>query len=37
MLDKKRRDLYESLGWDDWSDYEQQWMRIRFPKSDVPF
>ena len=28
---KKRRDLYELLGWDDWRAYEHKWMLIGYP------
>lgn len=34
---KKRRDLYELLGWHDWQQYEQNWMLRYFPKDKVPF
>ncbi len=34
---KKRRDLYERLGWDDWREYEQKWMLIGFPKAFPEF
>jgi tripeptidyl-peptidase-2 len=34
---KKRRDLYEQLGWDDWRDYEHKWLLIRFPSDWPPF
>ncbi|MEW4487034.1 S8 family serine peptidase [Thalassoglobus sp. JC818] len=34
---KKRRDLYELLGWDDLRDIEQHWMWRYFPESKVPF
>ena len=37
LLHKKRRDLYEHLGWDDWRDYEQAWMLIRFPEREAVF
>jgi tripeptidyl-peptidase II len=37
LLHKKRRDLYEHLGWDDWRDYEQAWMLIRFPEVEPVF
>jgi tripeptidyl-peptidase-2 len=30
-LAEKRRDVYEELGWNDWRDYEQRWVLIRFP------
>lgn len=28
---KKRRDLYELLGWEDWRAYEHKWMLIGYP------
>ena len=34
---KKRRDMYGEMGWDDWRDYEQKWMLIRFPEEYQPF
>ncbi|WP_197441452.1 tripeptidyl peptidase II [Thalassoglobus neptunius] len=34
---KKRRDLYELLGWDDLQDIEQHWMWRYFPETKVPF
>jgi tripeptidyl-peptidase-2 len=33
---EKRRDMYGELGWDDWRDYEQRWMLIRFPAEYQP-
>jgi tripeptidyl-peptidase-2 len=33
---EKRRDMYGELGWDDWRDYEQRWMLIRFPDEYQP-
>jgi tripeptidyl-peptidase-2 len=30
-LAEKRRDVYDELGWEDWRDYEQRWVLIRFP------
>ncbi|QGJ72307.1 Hypothetical protein PBC10988_40250 [Planctomycetales bacterium 10988] len=29
---KKRRDVFESLGWEIWREYENAWLAIRFPK-----
>ena len=29
---KKRRDLYEDLGWDHAANYESKWLILRFPK-----
>ena len=37
LYHKKRRDLYELLGWPDWRAYEQRWMLRRFPATPVPF
>ncbi|MEZ6052871.1 MAG: tripeptidyl-peptidase 2 [Planctomycetaceae bacterium] len=34
---KKRRDLYELLGWDDWQAYENKWMLIGYPKQYPAF
>jgi len=36
LYHKKRRDLYELLGWDDWRAYEQNWMWRNFPKEKLP-
>ena len=33
LLFKKRSDIYDELGWDQWRDYEQKWMILRFPGS----
>ncbi len=33
---EKRRDMYGELGWEDWRDYEQRWMLIRFPAEYQP-
>ncbi len=34
---KKRRDLYELLGWDDWQAYEHKWMQIGYPEEYPEF
>ena len=37
LHEKKRRDLYELLGWDDLQDYQQRWMWRHFPEERVEF
>ncbi len=37
LLEKKRRDLYEHLGWNDWREYAHKWMLIRFPEQTPAF
>ena len=37
LQNKKRRDMYGEMGWDDWRDYEHHWMLIRFPETYQPF
>jgi len=32
---KKRRDLFEELGWKQLHEYEARWLRIRFPKKEM--
>ena len=34
---KKRRDLYEKLGWSHCHQYEQRWLLVRFPKTYESF
>jgi hypothetical protein len=34
---KKRRDLFEQLGWQHCWEYEKRWLVIAFPKSFAPF
>ncbi len=34
---KKRRDLYQELGWDCWYQYESHWLIRRFPAADNDF
>ena len=34
---KKRRDLYEKLGWSHCHEYERRWLLVRFPKTYESF
>jgi tripeptidyl-peptidase-2 len=36
-LAEKRRDVYSELGWEDWRDYEQRWVLVRFPEEHQDF
>lgn len=37
LLQKKRADILDELGWEHWRDYERKWMLIRFPSAYPPF
>ena len=34
---KKRRDLYEKLGWSHCHEYERRWLLVRFPQTHESF
>jgi hypothetical protein len=34
---KKRRDIYEQLGWDHLRDHESSWLLVRFPPNVASF
>lgn len=34
---KKRRDMLQELGWDDWADWQQQQMLLHFPNEHPPY
>lgn len=36
-LYRKRSNLYDALGWEQWRDYERQWLLLRAPKDYPPF
>ena len=34
---KKRRDLFEELGWTDWANWQQSQMLLHFPREFPPY
>jgi len=37
LLYKKRADIFDELGWEQWREYERKWMLLRFPSAYPPF